>query len=101
MHVQMNQILTIPTGLQCVHSHDAYFALHKLVDRTYIQSNEIGSPRAGLGNTKDTEMNVARTFNNWRKYRQTRNELARMSDRELSDIGVSRADIARIARQAI
>jgi uncharacterized protein YjiS (DUF1127 family) len=47
------------------------------------------------------KMNVARTFNNWRKYRQTRNELARMSDRELSDIGVNRADIARIARQAI
>ena len=60
-----------------------------------------GRPRAGLGNTKDMKMNVARTFNNWRKYRQTRNELARMSDRELSDIGVNRADIARIARQAI
>ena len=46
-------------------------------------------------------MNVARSFNNWRKYRQTCSELARMSDRELSDIGVNRADIARIARQAI
>lgn len=46
-------------------------------------------------------MNVARAFANWRKYRQTYNELNRMSDRELSDIGVARADITRIARTSI
>lgn len=46
-------------------------------------------------------MNMARSFNNWRRYRQTRNELARMSDRELRDIGVNRSDIDRIARSAI
>ncbi|WP_099867817.1 DUF1127 domain-containing protein [Pararhizobium haloflavum] len=46
-------------------------------------------------------MNVTRSFNNWRKFRQTCNELNRMSDRELSDIGVNRADISRIARAAI
>jgi uncharacterized protein YjiS (DUF1127 family) len=46
-------------------------------------------------------MNMARSFNNWRRYRQTRNELTRMSDRELRDIGVNRSDIDRIARSAI
>ena len=46
-------------------------------------------------------MNVARSFSKWRKYRQTCNELARMTDRELTDIGVQRADIARVARAAI
>lgn len=46
-------------------------------------------------------MKVARSFNNWRKYRQTCNELNRMTDRELNDIGVMRADIARIARASI
>lgn len=46
-------------------------------------------------------MNVTRSFTKWRKYRQTCSELSRMSDRELSDIGVNRADIARIARAAI
>ncbi|WP_159946308.1 DUF1127 domain-containing protein [Rhizobium sp. 18065] len=45
-------------------------------------------------------MNVARSFNNWRKYRQTVAELGRMSARELSDVGISRADIERIARGA-
>ena len=43
-------------------------------------------------------MNVARSFNNWRKYRQTVNELGRMSTRELKDLGISRADIHNIAR---
>ncbi len=46
-------------------------------------------------------MNLARSFNNWRKYRQTCNELGRMSDRELNDLGIGRADIPYVARQAV
>ena len=45
-------------------------------------------------------MNMARSFSNWRKYRQTVNELGRMSDRELSDLGIGRSDIPFVARQA-
>ena len=50
---------------------------------------------------KDRIMNLARSFNNWRKYRQTCNELGRMTDRELSDLGIGRGDIPYVARQAI
>ncbi|WP_377299599.1 DUF1127 domain-containing protein [Rhizobium sp. SGZ-381] len=46
-------------------------------------------------------MNVARSFNNWRKYRQTVTELGRMSSRELQDLGIDRADIDNIARQSV
>lgn len=46
-------------------------------------------------------MNIARTFNNWRKYRQTVSELGRMSDRELSDLGIGRTEIRRVARTAV
>jgi uncharacterized protein YjiS (DUF1127 family) len=46
-------------------------------------------------------MNVARSFNNWRKYRQTVSELGRMSSRELFDLGIDRADIRSVARAAI
>ena len=45
-------------------------------------------------------MNLARSFNNWRKYRQTVNELGRMSDRELSDLGIGRSEIQSVARAA-
>ncbi|MBG0510852.1 DUF1127 domain-containing protein [Agrobacterium sp. MOPV5] len=46
-------------------------------------------------------MNVARSFNNWRKFRQTVNELGRMSNRELHDVGIDRAEIRSVARAAI
>ncbi len=34
-------------------------------------------------------MNIARSFANWRKYRQTVVELDRMSNRELTDLGIA------------
>lgn len=46
-------------------------------------------------------MNVARTLNNWRKYRQTVTELGRMTQRELNDLGIDRTDIRRVAREAV
>jgi len=46
-------------------------------------------------------MNVARSFNNWRKFRQTVNELGRMSSRELQDVGIDRADIRSVARASL
>ena len=46
-------------------------------------------------------MNVARSFNNWVKFRQTVNELGRMSSRELQDLGITRADIRRVARSSV
>ncbi len=46
-------------------------------------------------------MNVARSFNNWRKFRQTVTELSRMSSRELQDLGIDRADIRSVARASV
>lgn len=46
-------------------------------------------------------MNVARSLNNWRKYRQTVSELGRMSARELQDLGIERGNIRSVARAAI
>jgi uncharacterized protein YjiS (DUF1127 family) len=46
-------------------------------------------------------MNVTRTLTNWRKYRQTGAELGRMSERELTDLGIERGNIRRVARTAV
>jgi uncharacterized protein YjiS (DUF1127 family) len=46
-------------------------------------------------------VNISRSFNNWRKYRQTVTELGRMTNRELHDLGIDRADIQRVARDAV
>ena len=45
-------------------------------------------------------MNLARSINNWRKYRKTVEELGRMSNRSLHDLGISRGEIDAIARSA-
>ncbi len=46
-------------------------------------------------------MNMARSFSNWRKYRQTVNELSRMNARELQDLGINRSEIKTVARAAV
>lgn len=44
-------------------------------------------------------MNLIRSYNNWRRYRDTVSELSGLSNRELNDLGISRADIPFVARQ--
>jgi len=46
-------------------------------------------------------MNLIRNFRNWRRYRDTVNELSRLSNRELSDLGIARGEIPFVARKAV
>ena len=48
----------------------------------------------------DMKMNLVRSFNEWRRFRETSVELNRLSGRELADIGFARGDIPHIARRA-
>lgn len=41
------------------------------------------------------------TYKSWRKYRETYNELMRLSSRDLADLGINRAEIPAIARQSV
>jgi len=43
--------------------------------------------------------NILEKYRDYRKYRHTIFELSKLSNRELSDLGISRADIPRIARE--
>ena len=43
---------------------------------------------------------LVRMFRAWRRYNQSLAELSRLGERELSDIGISRSDIQRIAWKA-
>ena len=40
---------------------------------------------------------IARLFQSWKRYGDVTRELSHLSDRELSDIGITRSDIDRIA----
>ncbi len=41
-----------------------------------------------------------RFLHQWKRYNQSLNELSRLGDRELADIGISRSDIPRLAWNA-
>jgi uncharacterized protein YjiS (DUF1127 family) len=40
---------------------------------------------------------IVRFIREWKRYNQSLNELSRLGDRELADIGISRSDIHRVA----
>ena len=40
------------------------------------------------------------TYRAWRKYRETYNELAQLSNRDLADVGIHRSEISAIARRS-
>jgi uncharacterized protein YjiS (DUF1127 family) len=40
---------------------------------------------------------IARYFHVWKRYGTAMQELSQLSDRELSDIGITRSDIPRVA----
>jgi uncharacterized protein YjiS (DUF1127 family) len=46
-------------------------------------------------------MNLIRNYRNWRRYRNTVNELSRLTNRELNDLGITRGDIHFVARRAL
>ena len=45
--------------------------------------------------------NCDRAYRNWRMYTETVRELNRLNARQLSDLGINRGDIEKIARRAI
>ena len=51
-------------------------------------------------NRRKTEMGLIRNYREWRRTRETVNELSRLTNRELQDLGISRSEIPFIARQA-
>ena len=46
-------------------------------------------------------MNLIRNYRNWRRYRETVNQLSRLTSRELDDLGITRADIPAVAGKAL
>ena len=46
-------------------------------------------------------MSLIRNYRNWRRYRETVDELGRLSNRQLDDLGINRSEIKQIARRAV
>jgi uncharacterized protein YjiS (DUF1127 family) len=46
-------------------------------------------------------MSMIRNYRNWRAYRDTVNELGRLSNRQLHDLGMIRDEIKDVARRSV
>jgi len=79
-------------------------ALHKMHDRYAISCLQFQHEAYHLGIIQldqireGMNMSIIENFRNWRRYQRTVDELNRLSNRELADIGVSRDEIRRLAR---
>jgi uncharacterized protein YjiS (DUF1127 family) len=75
---------------------------YNAVQHIFTSRDQTGEDEpASRNDEKDQVMNIARSFSNWRKYRETVNELDRMSNRELGDLGITRENIRSVARAAV
>jgi len=62
----------------------------------FVSNNSPARPETN--GKKDTMFAaIVRFIQEWKRYNQSLNELSRLGDRELADIGISRSDIARVA----
>ncbi len=48
-----------------------------------------------------TLKSITAKFSAWRRYRHSVRELSQLSDRELHDLGICRADIELVARKSV
>jgi uncharacterized protein YjiS (DUF1127 family) len=48
-----------------------------------------------------TIKSIAAKFNAWRRYRTSVRELSQLTDRELRDLGLTRAEIESVARKSV
>lgn len=69
----------------------SFIALLKLGDRAYVMGIKYG----------DTPMGLRSRFKKWAAYQQTVRELSALGNRELSDLGINREEIHKVARQHI
>lgn len=67
---------------------------------TAIHTTRLSNTGAFAQGLRDLRTNLAERFAKYRTYRTTLNELAMLSDRELADMGMHRADIRTIAFEA-
>jgi uncharacterized protein YjiS (DUF1127 family) len=47
----------------------------------------------------ENQMGIRQTLKKWSAYQQTVRELAALDNRQLNDLGISRTDITKIARE--
>ena len=74
-------------------------ALCDAQDPAYLSKAGVTARTKPGKGSQDMFMSIARLFHAWKRYGEAVQELSHLSDRELADIGISRSDIQRLARE--
>jgi uncharacterized protein YjiS (DUF1127 family) len=84
--------------------------MHQRTAALQTTSVRTGIPRLSFSHRSSKEgpevlerrnkMNVMKSYNNWRAYRNSVTELSSLSNRSLADLGIARNDIRALARKA-
>lgn len=98
--------MTMPaSSMQNSHSSEAKSPLLFCTAAKYLQSNTAERKialRVHDESEKDMSIKtIANWFENWMRYRTAVRELSMLTDRELSDLGIQRAEIDLVARQSL
>lgn len=84
-----------------MHSGPSCTAAKYMVQRTlgpiFRPSFRLTLEKFGCGKRLIMFLSIVRVFQAWKRYGAVTRELSHLSDRELSDIGITRSDIDRIA----
>lgn len=75
----------------------AYVALHQ----RRISARRMVLTAKELKGFPMTIKSIAAKFNAWRRYRTSVRELSQLTDRELRDLGLTRAEIESVARKSV
>ena len=96
-------IFTLQKRIAASRSLAFHAALHKVtsavVERRCRFSQQASSRRMQRKEYSMTLNSIASKIQKWRQYRASVRELSRLSDRELNDLGIGRADIEYVARK--
>jgi uncharacterized protein YjiS (DUF1127 family) len=76
-----------------------------LPEHPYFPIKQRPAPAGSYGKKTERKKDImfaalVRFLQEWKRYNQSLNELSRLGDRELADIGISRSDIPRVAWNA-
>ncbi|HEY1473868.1 MAG TPA: DUF1127 domain-containing protein [Pseudolabrys sp.] len=73
----------------------------QVAEHPYFAGRSDGRRKAGSKRKKTTMFAaLVRFVREWKRYNQSLNELSRLGDRELADIGINRSEIQRVAWNA-
>jgi uncharacterized protein YjiS (DUF1127 family) len=77
--------------------HRSNTTLHRTIESYFHTDTSVGPDASAYLKVTTMLTTFLRFLQSWKRYNASLNELSRLDDRELADIGLNRSDIPRVA----